>query len=395
MKFRFIIIRGGLLTTALLCLLAGSVYCWTNSWRWGSTPRPHASFSPEEIAVLTAFDSYLLNEGAEQFQQAMHTYLTEMEEEANSSIILDQLLKLEVAFELRCKVGNTRRDLFALLETGRAENCGIDFVTQAVRRHDVSLIKLIVQKGIDPAMQLSATSLRSLLLTAPDISGEMLPAMERVSLLSWLHERGGDFNGEEPEALLKSLEFSIVSSDDDGAYVLDWLLRHGYARLTTKDTVKLLLLTPASMETMEGLIQDGLLPRPQREWADADMLSSVVRRFSVTNPDALRWLIEQGVNVNDNLNQDNEPFPSTALDTTLWWLEYAQRGISEEMDSVIDKRIEILEILLECGARTTDETKSLLPYNDGLKSEIVARFRKHGIEILAGEAPCNACCEPE
>ena len=87
--------------------------------------------------------------------------------------------------------------------------------------------------------------------------------------------------------------------------------------------------------------------------------------------------------------------PESVLDGCLRILTYMQRGLDAETDSIVNGKIAELELLLAHGAVNTSATKELLPIDESLHDEVVALFRKHGIEILAGENPCNACCSPE
>ena len=50
-----------------LALATGAGYCWLNSWRWGSAPELHASFTAEEAAMLQSCDSLIAENGAGQF----------------------------------------------------------------------------------------------------------------------------------------------------------------------------------------------------------------------------------------------------------------------------------------------------------------------------------------
>ena len=105
----------------------------------------------------------------------------------------------------------------------------------------------------------------------------------------------------------------------------------------------------------------------------------------------LRWLLSHGIEVNKVQGE----MPESVLDGCLRILTYMQRDLDAETDSLVNGKMAELELLLAHGAVNTAATKELLPVDEFLRAEVVALFRKHGIEILAGENPCNACCSPE
>lgn len=52
MKLRKIIVRSCIGLALAFALATGAGYCWLNSWRWGSAPEAHESFSADEVALL-------------------------------------------------------------------------------------------------------------------------------------------------------------------------------------------------------------------------------------------------------------------------------------------------------------------------------------------------------
>lgn len=83
----------------------------------------------------------------------------------------------------------------------------------------------------------------------------------------------------------------------------------------------------------------------------------------------------------------------SALNSCLAELQFLQLG--EDPEGWEYQLLEKLEELLQRGACPTAETRTLLPLNETLRTRIVEMMEKHGHYILAGEAPCNACCSPE
>ena len=382
MKLRKIIVRSCTGLALAFALATGAGYCWLNSWRWGSAPEAHESFSAGEVALLQAFDAYVA--------ASAHSDIPLPEVDAAAPLAERIRWQVLAALEKRAWGSMARLNLHEFMESPQLRAFRIELIQSACHKPDFALIKLLVQKGADPVQtlpsELASFSILELLLTYPvDV-----PSAERRRLLDWLYERGIDVNTVDPEYLCSSAEAAIEKHGADGAALLDWALRHGYTRAKLEEVTMLLLSSPDSINSLQQLMNDGVLPPPDRSWLNVRWAYTLVSGY-ISNPEALRWVLSHGVELNRVQGDMEEP----VLHACMRHLSYMQRGLGEDTEAFINSRIEELELLLAHGAVANAETKNLLPVDEALRTEIVDMFRKHGIQILAGDNPCNACCSPD
>ena len=378
MKLRKIIVRSCTGLALAFALATGAGYCWLNSWRWGSAPEPHASFTAEEAAMLQSCDSLLAENGAGQFLD-----IGELDIEPSL------YARCHAVLESRAWNTSVRRSLHSLMKTGEADKVEPSLLLSAWVSADIPLLQLLVEKGLDPTRRYVESGMDFCLLDMV-LMPSGVPFSKRMEFLDWLYARGVDINTVPSGHLYNSIKLDIEQDDDHAAALLVWFLRHGYTGISTEQSVQLLLGNEGSISTLQELIRDGILAQPGRDWLNAEFLYAQVSGYS-SNPEALRWLLSHGVDVNKVQGE----MPESVLDGCLRILTYMQRGLDAETDSLVNGKIAELELLLAHGAVNTSATKELLPIDESLRAEVVALFRKHGIEILAGENPCNACCSPE
>ena len=369
-----------------LALAAAAGYSWLNCWRWGGAPAPHSVFTAEESAILQSFDAYMTGDDG---LAVLGLSLAAAEEDAAAPLLTRLKWRLEAAHSLRARGTRARQSLHAFMEAGAPGEPEFELLLVALRRHDFPLIKIMVEKGLEPSRSYATEgfdfSLLELALTVPGV-----PTAERIAFLDWLYTRGIDFSSLDPNNLLRSVQDAFEDGQDAPADVLVWCLRHGYSGLKAADVADVLLCRPATMQTLQKLMDEGVLPSPFEDWLNEELLYN--RACSLTpNPEALRWILSHHMDINAVSGEMSEP----VLDACLRHLSYMQRGLDAETDSLINERLAELDILLAHGAVNTAGTKDLLPIDAELSSEIVALFLKHGIVLLAGENPCNACCSPE
>lgn len=379
MKLRKIIVRSCTGLALAFALATGAGYCWLNSWRWGSAPEPHTSFTAEEVAMLQSCDSLLAEYGAGRFLDI------DLEAEPNPSLYKRVTEWCCAAMESRAWDASVRRSLHALMKTGATDEVEPSLLISACINADVPLLQLLVEKGLDPTRRYAESGMDFCLLDMVLMPSGVLFS-KRMEFLDWLYARGVDINSVSSDNLYKSIESDV----EHGSGLLVWFLRHCYTGISTEQSVQLLLGNEDSISTLQELIRDGILAQPGRDWLNAEFLYAQVSGYS-SNPEALRWLLSHDVEVNKVQGE----MPESVLDGCLRILTYMQRGLDAETDSLVDGKMAELELLLAHGAVNTSATKELLPIDESLHDEIVALFRKHGIEILAGENPCNACCSPE
>ena len=378
MKLRKIIVRSCVGLALALVLATGAGYCWLDSWRWGGAPEPHASFTAEEVAKLQLLDSAISENGAGRF-------LDIEELDINPSLYT----RCHAILETRAWNTSVRRSLHSFLETGETDKVEASLLISAWLSADIPVLQLLVERGLNPTHRYVESGMDFSVLDMV-LMPSGVPFSKRIELLDWLYARGVDINSVPSDNLYKSIESDIEQGDNQASNLLVWFLRHGYTGISTEQTVKLLLVNDGCISTLQELIRDGVLPQPDRNWLNAEFLYAQVSGYT-TNPEAVRWLLFHGVEVNKVQGE----MPESVLDGCLRLLTYMQRGLDGETDSLVDGKMAELELLLAHGAVCSSATKDLLPVDESLRSEVVALFRKHAIEILAGENPCNACCSHE
>lgn len=408
----------------ILTGLAGSAicgYCWLYGWSWGDLPASHYSLKPDEVRLLQKLDSYLLGEGVEHFHAeamemalTMHTVAGDLPEETSQweddpekafSWWERQTIRFVTDGELRRTFGQARRQLHQLVETGRAEATAAYLAMAAVHTHDIELVKLIIARGVDANGSHHSEEYSFPLICefihGANLKQEYMPVSKRLELLEWLVAHGLEVNGAPKDMMIPLLEVSIWFSGDDKGEILEWLLRHGL-QTDSAEITGMLLRYPGTLDTLQRLIQDALLPAVPAELVTEIAAYTPLQMVAANKapcPETVRWLISLGHGVNDMATtviqraEDDAAAggrePLSPLDETLKQLVI---HVDEEART---KRLEVLEILLEHGARQSEKTRDLLPCNVELKQKVAGLMEKYGIYILAGDAPCNACCSPD
>lgn len=382
MKLRKIFLLGG----ASLVLVATAGYCWLNCWRWGGAPTPHSGFSAEETAILRAFDSFL---SGDEGLAVLGLSLEETVEDAAAPLLTRLRWRAEAAQSLRDRGSRARQNLHAFMECGVPGEPDFELILAALRRNNFPLVKILVEKGLNPSRSYAAEHFNfNLLESVATVSG--VPTAERIAFLDWLYARGVDFSALAPDALLRCVQHALDGGEEAPAAVLAWFLRHGYSGLKAEEVVGALLCSPVTMKTLQELLDEGILPPPSGDWLNVELLYNTVCSYT-PNPAAVRWLLSHQMDINAVRSEMTE----SVLDACLRHLFYMQRGLDAETDSLINDRLAEVDALLAHGATHSPGTRELLPVDEALSAEVVALFRKHGIVLLAGENPCNACCTPE
>lgn len=394
-------------------MLAAAVgYCWLYSWSWGSLPTAHSSFSPEESLRLQRLDAYLTDQGRQDFIAAARQWVDlSLQAEEDSSDNLDwwdqQVLKYGIDYALRTAFAPARSDLHRLVESGRADDAVQYLAVAALHTRDSALVKLIVSRGLDVnRVQIIGDS--KVVFAAEALHGgnlsrsEHMPVAERLELLEWLVERGLDIN--DTDTLLPQLELAVMQTGDEQGQITEWMLRHGLPA-DKLEVTSLLLRYPTTLATLQRLIQEGLLPTVPQEFVTAERaytpLSMVVANIT-PSPETVRWLISEGHDVNGlpttvmqhegEEESDSDEEALTPLDSCLRTMTYEIPDTGEE--ERLNGRFQILDLLLEHGARPTARTEELLPIDEDLKRRVLEMLRRHGYHITAGDMPDNPCCIP-
>lgn len=397
-------------------LAAAGGYCWLYSWTWGSIPSAHNSFSPEEVVQLQRLDDYLTGQGRQDFTDAAWQRVQlslqaagDLEEDSSGNLEWWErlVLKYSTDYALRTAFAPARSDLLRLVKSGRADDAVQYLAVAALHTRNSELVRLIVSRGLD-VNRVQNIGDSKVVFAAEALHGgnlsrsEYMPVAERLELLAWLVERGLDIN--DSDTLLPQLELAVMLTGDEQGQITEWMLRHGLPA-DKLEVTSLLLRYPTTLATLQRLIQEGLLPTVPHEFVTAERaytpLSMVVANIT-PSPETVRWLISEGHDVNGLpttvMQHEGEEEPDsdeealTPLDSCLRTMTYEIPDPGEE--DRLNGRFQILDLLLEHGARPTARTEELLPIDADLKQRVLELLQRHGYHITAGDMPDNPCCIP-
>lgn len=399
MKLRKIIKCSAVISLGVTCLLALGGYGWLHSWKWGSAPDAHVGWSADELRRLYEMDEYLTTQAVQAnylsvYQNWMYTM---GEEEEEMPWLVQVALRLFADWESKKSYAPVRETLHDIIASGTAQENVSALAMLSLMKGDVHMFKLFAEKtNRDDLCEFPLV----VVYFAP-LGNECMSVAQRLELLDWIHSKGCNMtNCVRSHRFVRNVQHSMLYSDDSGGQILDWFLRRGY-QMDAADAVGLFLLqADASLPTYQKLIEDGVLTAPPHELKYEGELRTpfqMVASAAKPAPETLRWLLSQGYKPNDVPADDSAGtniLKRTPMDVCLNSIRYASLGQSEEEDSRLRGKVEMLDILLQHGAVPTAETSELLPLDQRLDKEITALFRKHGFHLDAGENPCNACCEP-
>ena len=159
-----------------LALATGAGYCWLNSWRWGSTPELHASFTAEEAAMLQSCDSLIAENGAGQFLD-----IGELDIEPSL------YARCHAVLESRAWNTSVRRSLHSLMKTGEADKVEPSLLLSAWVSADIPLLQLLVEKGLDPTRRYVESGMDFCLLDMV-LMPSGVPFSKRMEFLDWLYD---------------------------------------------------------------------------------------------------------------------------------------------------------------------------------------------------------------
>ncbi len=400
MKLRKVIKYTAAVSLGLAGLIVLGGYGWLYSWKWSSAPSAHAGWSADEIHRLQKMDEYLTT------QAVQANYLTlqqnwmynEGEEEDGVSWMVQVALRLLADWESKLAFAPAREALHDFIASATAQDNASALAVLTLMKGDVPTFKLLAEKS-------GAVDLREfpegVMYCAPP-GRDCMPVAQRLELLDWMSSKGVNLNAcIRPHRFVRMMQHSMLYSDDSCGEMLNWFLRHGY-QLDAADAAGLFLLqTDASLPTWQKLIEDGVLPDPPPELKHEGELRSLLQIVTAADkpaPETLRWLLSLGHQPNAvpaAPADDTNAHRRVPIDVCLNSVRYAIPGQSEEEDSRLRGKVEMLDVLLQHGAVPTSETRELLPLDRGLDKEITEIFRKHSFHLDAGDNPYNACCIPE
>ncbi len=345
-------------------------------------------------------DAYLTTQAVQANYLSLHqnwSYnMGETEEEVSW---LEQLaLRLLADWESKRNFAPEREALHHFISTGTANKNASALAVLALMQGNVSTFKLLAEKVSSVDLE---EFLESVIYFVPT-GRECMPVVQRLELLDWLYSKGVNLNScIRLGPFVMKVRRSMLYSDDSCGQILSWFLRHGY-QLDAADAAGLFLLqADASLPTWQNLIKDGVQTVPPFELKHGGELRSLLQIVASSDkpaPVTLRWLLSLGHQPNavpteapDGANACSR----VPIDACLDSIRYASLGQSEEEDTRLRSKVEMLDILLQHGAVPTSETRELLPLDRELDKEVSEIFRKHGFHLDAGDNPYNACCIPE
>lgn len=389
-----------LLSLGLFALSVAGVYVWLYQWKWAETPASCASFTEEEARRLEAFDAYLTTQAVQVEIKAILLDLLQNEGfEKEELPWLEKIsIRLSADWYSKAAYAPAREVLHAFLSTGNAQEDMVNLAYLALKKQDIPLFKLFVEKSVAVDEPLE----RELLLFS--IPGqETMPVAQRLELLDFLLSKGVQLTGKMSSfRFLEVMERAIRYTDDERGELLDWFLRHGY-QVDATAVASMLLQQPQSVLPMwKKLVEDGVLPPPPQNLAPA--LSGTALQLAAQNeyasPETVRWLLALGHAVQvpsppQGPSSGQGTPPQQPLDACLSAMQYVTAGINEEFDARLRRHLEVLDILLQHGAVPTEQSRMILPIDADSRQQVVELMQRHGHYIMAGDNPCNACCEPE
>ncbi len=420
MKWKKAIIWGSGIVLAGLAGCAVWGYCWLYGWSWGSMPAAHSSFKPDEVQRLQKLDSYLTGTGVEHFRSEAlkvdlmmstlshdlpgETSQWEDDPEKAFSWWERQVIRYVTDCEIRRTFGPTRQHLHQLVETGQVDAAAVYLAIAAIHTHDIELVKLIIARGVNANGVYTCGEISVPLLcefiSGANLKRDYLPVSTRLELLEWLYAHGLDVCGEPQKLIIPMLEASIWFSGDKKGEILEWLLRHGM-QVESDVITGVLLRYPNTLDTLKRLIQDKLLQPVPAEFVTEDAAYTPLQMVAANmepSPETVRWLISLGHGVNELaktvIEQDEEYAGAGGLKPLAPLDECLKRLLLHSDEELLEKRLEVLNTLLEYGARPTEKSRELMPHYKDLKKRVVELMEQHGCYVFPGEEPENPCCEP-
>lgn len=399
MKLQRFIRWGSVISLGISGVSVAVSACWLYSWRWGGTPVAHASLTAEEARILTDYDDFLATRAVLLYRDEISQLweLNGMDDGEETPWMVKLALRLTADVYSRDTLGPHRELLHAFLTKGTEQKIPVGMALYALIKQDVKLFKLLLDKASDLKEPVASRSVLSALAYATYPLGNELSVAERLELLDWLYSRGVDIHCLPPHKLLDSVRHTLLVSDDVGAAVFDWFLRHGY-QVDQQKALTLLLNSAEALPTLQKLVADGFLPVPTESLAPYFECSPLQFVASRTRPlpDTVRWLLSLGHNVHGQTFKPDiardlpEFFRHSTLDVCVMALQNMYHD-NEDAAGYLD----VLSVLLQHGAVPSAKTKSLLPRFDAeLRNRVVKLMEQHGYYILTWENSCNACCQP-
>lgn len=397
MKLRKIIRAAAAASLAVSGLILLGGYAWLYSWKWGGAPAAHSSLAAEETRLLLEFDASLVSQAVqdnrEEFRQTWA--LVEGLEVEDLTWVGELSLRLAADWYSKSAYAPARESLHAFLSTGNAQENMTNLAFLALKKLDVPLFKLFVEKSFADG---SPYERELLLFSIP--GQEAMPAARRLELLEWLISKGVQVTGRMPPfRFLEVMAKSMSYTDDERGEILDWFLCHGYELDGIEATAMLLRQKQSVLPVWQKLVADGVMPPPPMELSP--QYPSTAMQLAAGNehgaPEMVRWLLAQGHGVHAAAPAEIEPtlLWLQPLDACVHRIQYLSQGVSEEQDALLRRHLEVLDILLQHGATPTERTREMLPFDAAVRRHLVGLMQKHGHHITAGDNPYNACCVPE
>lgn len=270
------LICGVILLTA--AAISGA-YIWLSAWKWYPLPDFHESWTAEERAALSKFDSYLKDGELGKAFLTAQKGISEMM--ANLQIRLggegmpadERLRELLVQHAVTLYVSHAigspmRRELAAIAASGSAKRPPLRIeetdTTDTPARFAVFVghtdaAKAMIRHGADPNFHDHGMkeSLLSSLLSNISLTGKHpLPLNERLAMADWLTEQGTDVR-----SLRESLRYAPMLAQQEAESILRWLHSHHFGTEPYENGAPVyeFMYQPAEMDFWKEMFSSGKL----------------------------------------------------------------------------------------------------------------------------------------
>lgn len=376
---------GGLL---LLLLAAGGGYVWLSSWKWYPLPAFHESWTPEERAALSRFDSYLTDGGFERdFLKGMNTVSENIDslraelgyERASAAervrIRLEQqAITLYTSYMLGKPM---RRELAAIVTSGSAKREPLTLQASvkdtparfALYTGHTESAKAMIRHGADVNFHNPGTkeTLLSCLLGNRSVSGtHPLPLQERLNTVDWLVEQGADVH-----SLRESLRYAPLLAGQEQERILRWLHAHNFGTEPYEDgsPVYEFMCSSAEMSFWKEMFSSGKLSVNDNRGNKTPMQVLCGSLYSESQVQMLEWMLRRGASPNIPAQLEGLFPHEQPLELLLASLSLYEENAEERIHV-----FRAIRLLQQYGATLPGET---LPQSDKLHDFLQQRRRQN------------------
>ena len=262
--------------SAILLLLAGSCAWWLWGWTLKDDPQFHESWTPQERAALTEFDTYLRKQYAADAVEAMLIFARAFQQARGGEPVKAGLLEhLVAAYAVRMEAAPISDMLHAFAETGDASSAdsvsvqdvyGLTPAIMAAQTGHLKALEALVLHGANPNAiaeerqagyeVLELGTPLSPLLNGQFTSGLRLPWETRRQTAEFLLAHGADINA--PHRINKiACDMAIIMRTPDSIAPWEWALDHGMRM--SPENLNLVVIFAEARPVLERVLREKLV----------------------------------------------------------------------------------------------------------------------------------------